>query len=146
MPATLCFFLASIEAEVWIPRVVSVEEAGRIVGILYAKERKCASVPLGLVFTDGSLGSMFVAEENRREQILETAIRKLWERRGVRSLRVLVAPDSCEDVVLRRTFASDSGVDVRYSAVQNHCILDLTEKLCECFLNTMGKWQTREEL
>lgn len=138
------FFLASIETEVWIPRVVSVEEAGKVVGILYAKERKYAGVPLGILFADGSLGSMTVADQHRREGILETAIRKLWELPGVRSLRVLVPPDSCEDVAFRRSFAAEAGrtVDVRYSAVENHCVLDLPEDY-ECFLNSLGKQSRR---
>ena len=138
------FFLASIETQVWIPRVVSVEEAGQIVGILYAKERKCAGVPLGIIYADGSLGSMIVAEEDQRERILETAIRKLWERPGIRSLRVLVQPNSREDVVFRRSFASHAGqtVDVRYSAIENHCVLDLPEEY-ESFLNILGKHTRR---
>ncbi len=138
------FFLASIETAVWIPRVVAVEEGGHIVGILCAKERKFSGVPLGVIFADGSLGSMVVAEEHRREQILETAIRKLWGMPGVRSLRVFVPPDSCEDVAFRRSFASDAGqtVDVRYSAVENHCVLDLPEEY-EAFLNSLGKQSRR---
>ena len=138
------FFLASIETPVWIPRVVSVEEAGHIVGILYAKERKYKGVPLGIYFADGSLGSMMVADEDRRERILETAIRKLWKRPGRRSLRVLMPPDSCEDVAFRKSFASDAGqpVDMRYSAVENHCVLDLPQEY-ECFLNSLGKQSRR---
>src|SRR5579872_6413193 len=138
------FFLASIEREVWIPRVVVVEDADRVVGILYAKERKCAGIPLGIVFADATQGSMIVAEDERREEILEAAIHKLWGTPGIRSLRVLLQPGSSEERVFRRSLASKAtsgAIDVQYSTVENHCVLDLPDDY-ECFLMSLGK-QTR---
>src|ERR1022692_2487629 len=61
------FYLASIDKDAWIPRVVTVTEAGASVGIVYAKERKFAGMATGLIYGDATLDTMVVAMPEHRE-------------------------------------------------------------------------------
>jgi hypothetical protein len=120
--------------------VVTVQESGRIIGVLYAKERKYLGMRLGVVYADATLGAMMVAEQGRRSEILEVAIRTLWDSYNIRSLRMLVVPGSFEDAVITERIPLHAA-DVRYSKVENHCVLELPSTY-DGFLQMMGK-QTR---
>src|SRR5438067_2545570 len=76
------FFLASVSSA-WTPRAVVVRRDGHVAGIVYAKERRWAGMPTGLVCLDGRLGNDHV------EDVLRVAIQALFARRRVVELRLL---------------------------------------------------------
>ena len=83
------FFLASLSEE-WSPRVVVVRRAGAIAGIVYAKERRVGGLPTGIVFGDGRLGNLVVAEAVDREEVIVAALVTLFRRPRVRALRLAI--------------------------------------------------------
>lgn len=129
-------YLASIEKEAWIPRVVAVTEAGSMLGMVYAKERKFAGLATGLIYADATLDAMVVAEPEYRERVLELAVGQLINRRGFLGLRILVPPDGYENRVIERILAS-SRLDVCRTKVENHSVLDLGSSY-ELFLAGLG--------
>lgn len=134
------FYLASIEKKAWIPRVVVVTQGEATVGVVYAKERKFAGVPTGLIYADATLDAMVVARPEDRERVFELAIRQLLNRRGFLGLRILVPPTGFENRAIERILAS-SRFDVRRAGVENHSVLELPSTY-ESFLEGLG-YRTR---
>jgi len=130
------FYLASIEMDAWIPRVIAVARAGSTLGVAYAKERKIAGIATGLIYADATLGAMVVGEPGHRERVFEYAVRQLVNRRGFRGLRILVPPAGYEERALERVVASHR-LDVRRIRVENHSVLDLASSY-ESFLAGLG--------
>lgn len=135
------FFLASIAAN-WTPIVVTVSRAGSTVGIVYAKERKLAGLPTGLIYADATLDAMVIAGPADREAVLEAALHRLLERPGTRGLRILIPPSGFEREAIQRVLDSRP-VDVHYAAVANHCVLDL-EPSYDAFLQKLGQEDAEE--
>lgn len=134
------FYLASIEKRAWIPRVVVVAQAGSTLGVVYAKERKFAGIPTGLIYADATLDAMVVARSEDRERVFELAIRQLLNRRGFLGLRILVPPAGYENRAIERILASGR-LEVRRAGVENHSVLELTPSY-ESFLAGLG-YRTR---
>ena len=130
------FYLASIDKDAWIPRVVTVTEAGATVGIVYAKERKFAGMATGLIYGDATLDTMVVAMPEHREPVFELAVRELVNRRGFRGLRILAPPEGYEKRAIERVLAS-SRLDVRRTGVESHSVLDLASSY-ESFIAGLG--------
>jgi hypothetical protein len=107
------------------------------VGIVYAKERKFAGVPTGVIYADAALDSMVVAAVRDRERVLEIAIRRLRETPGHLGLRLSVRPDGFEHSVVNRMLPS-LAMDVHYANVENHAVLDLP-RCYESFLENLGQ-------
>ncbi len=134
--ASLEFFLASVSRKVWTPRVVAIKQGGKLIGALYAKERKFAGVPTGIIFADATLAGMVVSEPALRATVLHTATRALLGRPTTLGLRLLVPPDGYELGVLRSLL---NGQQLHYAATpaENHSILSL-DPTYEQFLNRLG--------
>lgn len=130
------FYLASIENDAWIPRVVSVNQAGSTVGVVYAKERKFAGMATGLIYADATLDGMVVAKPDYRERVLELALHHLVNRRRFLGLRMLIPPDGYEMRAIERVLAS-TRLDVRGIRVENHSVLELGSSY-ESFLAGLG--------
>ena len=106
------FFLASI-SKGWIPRVVTVRRSGEVVGILYAKERVIAGFPTGIVYADGSLGSILLENSLHQENLFRVAIETLLASPGIRGVRLRLLRSSGEFDAVREAIGSRS-VDARY--------------------------------
>jgi hypothetical protein len=139
--ATPAFFLASIDARAWIPRVVVVRKGNSIRGFLYAKERKFAGLPSGLVYADLTLGSVIVSAERDIHEILRIAIERLTQSRRVQGLRILGPKHYRSDVSLTE-IQTVTGMDVGYTDIEYHCLLTLPSNY-ETFLTHLG-FSTRQ--
>src|SRR5262249_58205322 len=67
------FFLAAVSSA-WRPRTVVVRRGDQIVGVVYAKERRWAGAPAGLLCLDGRLGNMGVADPPDVQGVLRGAL------------------------------------------------------------------------
>lgn len=133
-------FLASIDGKAWLPRVVVIARAGSTVGIVYAKERRLAGIPSGLIYADATLGAMVLASPVDRELVLKAGLSRLIDHVGTRGLRVVVPPIGYERDVIQGIVDLRS-MDVHYASVRNHCVLNLPPSY-DAFLETLGR-QTR---
>jgi hypothetical protein len=132
------FFLASISKRQWTPRVVVVRENRRVLGYLYAKERRVANFNTGILYADGSLISSVLANPGDRARVLHTALRFLFSRPGVRALRMLVPPGD-PDLPAVQEALSCRDVDVYRSDMNTyHSRLALASDYDE-FLARLGK-------
>jgi hypothetical protein len=129
------FFLGSL-SEKWMPRVVVVRRGDAISGVLYAKERRIAGRSTGIVYADGRLGNMVVADAVDQEEVLAVAIQTLFASPWVRGVRLAVPPDGFELRAVR-TIQSLLPVDVGYAPTDVHVRLRLPRHY-EAFLETMG--------
>ena len=139
-PSSTCdprFYFASVQRSTWIPLAVVVSCAGSTVGIVYAKERKVAGFPLGLIYADATLGSMVVAEPAHREPVVEAALRGLIGHRGIRGLRLLIPSAGIEHDVIKRILDSRP-LDVHQVVVEHHCVLELGPSY-DAFLEKLSK-------
>lgn len=131
------FFLASVDGNTWAPIVVVVTRAKSTVGIVYAKERKLAGIPIGLIYADATLDAMVVASPADREPVLRAALHGLIDHVGTRGLRVVVPATGFEREALHR-FLEVRSLDVHYASVKNHCVLDLPPSY-DAFLERLGR-------
>jgi hypothetical protein len=129
-------FLASVDRKVWIPLVVAVYEADRVLGWVCFKERKLAGLATGMVYGDATLGCVAGPVADRPE-IFRIAVESLIRRRSIRAVRLLVPPESQELAVLNKIRQS-MPVDLTYAEAENHCYLELGG-CYESFLNRMGQ-------
>ncbi|HWF48074.1 MAG TPA: hypothetical protein VG168_13785 [Bryobacteraceae bacterium] len=129
------FFLASLSRNKWAPRVAVVRQAGKIAGIVYAKERLLAGIPTGMIFGDSTIATMTVAEPDCRRIVFHSAMTALLQRPHVRSLRLLVPPNGTELQSLRQ-YASMS-FDVCHAPIDYHSVLELPSTY-EGFLARLG--------
>jgi hypothetical protein len=83
------FFLATIRLDCF-PRVVVVRRASKVVGIVYATERKLAGFRTGLIFADARLGPIIVSKPEEREAVWRTALSYLLTRKTVLGVRLAV--------------------------------------------------------
>jgi hypothetical protein len=130
------FFLASVAEGQWAPCVVVVRRGGTVVGIVYAKQRRLAGLSTGLVFADGSLGQMLVADPTEHESILAVALQKLFASSGVRGIRLLIPPNGPEQRAITQ-ISSSMVLDAAYTPVENHSRLLLPPSY-QAFLHGLG--------
>ena len=83
------FFLASLSEE-WTPRVVVVRRGDAIAGIVYTKERRVRGFSTGIVYGDGRLGNLAVADAADREEVLVVAVASLFKLSHVRGVRLAI--------------------------------------------------------
>jgi hypothetical protein len=83
------FFLASLSEE-WTPRVVVVRRGNAIIGIVYAKERRVRGFSTGIVYGDGRLGNLAVAEMADREDVILVALTSLFKLPYIRGVRLAI--------------------------------------------------------
>jgi hypothetical protein len=130
------FFLATIDANVWIPRVVVVSTPERVTGVAYFKERRIFGLRTGIVYGDSTLSGLVLADPQNRKRVLKVALEVLLKRHLVWGLRILVPPDSYELEALRETSISVAA-DLNHRFAENHCALPLAEEY-RCFLDGLG--------
>ena len=135
------FYLASISADSWSPKVVVIFRGRAVAGVVYAKERKLGGIPTGLIFIDTVLDTVLTDNSLSREQLFEKAIQRLLSHRRVRGLRLFIPPDAAENHAARSVIRSWS-LDGSYAAVQHHCFLRLPADY-ESFLGQFGKHTRR---
>jgi hypothetical protein len=133
------FFLATV-SEKWRPRVVVVSRDETILGVVYTKELKIAGVPTGLLYTDGRLNNLVVADAADQEEIIRVAIQSLFALPRVRGLRFAIPPAGLE---ARAVASSQSLVpfDIGYVSTEAHTRLVLPGHYEE-FLQSLG-YKTR---
>jgi hypothetical protein len=89
------FFLASLSEE-WTPRVVVVRRGDAIVGVVYGKERRIGGFATGIVYGDGRLGNLVVAQTADREDVIVAAITSLFGLPNIRAVRLAIPPGDVE--------------------------------------------------
>lgn len=134
------FFLASLSQGQWAPCVVVVSRGAAVVGVVYAKQRRIAGLSTGIVYADGSLGHMVVADPIDHEDILAVALQQLFTSAGVRGVRLVIPPNGPEQRAVT-TAHTAMALDVAYTRVANHSRLLLPHSYQE-FLHGLGP-QTR---
>ena len=134
---TPTFVLASL-GENWSPRVVVVHRDGGIVGIVYAKERMVAGFRTGLIYGDGRLGNLLVAQPEHCDAVMRTAIASWFGLPRLHGVRLAISPASPEARTLAAVHSStfDLTRDAASSA-ELHCALALPSDY-ETFLGTLG--------
>lgn len=130
------FFLASIESRSWIPRVVEVNRGGLVQGLVYAKERRVAGLPTGLIYADATLDRMVVSEREEATQVLSAAITHVLRNARIQGLRILV-PSDHHFLPCLQGLQSQLGMDVLLTDVKKHCVLNLHDDYAT-FLNQLG--------
>src|SRR3954470_8186530 len=83
------FFLASLSAG-GMAGVVVVRRGAILAGEVYTKERRIGGFRTGIVYGDGRLGNLVVAQPAEREAVVTAAITALFESRGTRAVRLAV--------------------------------------------------------
>ena len=137
------FFLASLP-EGWRPKVVAVYSARDVIGVLYAKERIIKGFPTGIVYADGSLGGVLLADHLYHRCAFRVAAETLLASSGIRGMRLRILHSSRDfDAVLQLT--ASKSLDIEYSPVEdrssplwkNHAHLGLADTYDD-FLKTLG--------
>ena len=132
------FFLASLSDD-WTPRVVVVRRGDAIIGVVYGKERRVGGFSTGIVYGDGRLGSLVVAEAAYREEIIIIAIRSLFALANVRAVRLAIPPGDVEARAVgraQRLVPFDLGYAVA-STFDSHACLPLPDDY-QKFLRVLG--------
>jgi len=118
------FFLSSVDRRNWSSSMSVVRTGGAVTGIVYAKERRILGFPTGIIYADGSLGSMVIAAAPERESVFYATMRNLLTSPRVQGLRLVVPPNGFEIQAITRLLASCS-LDVSCVPVKNHAIVSL---------------------
>lgn len=137
------FFLASLNLSKWIPRIAVIKDGEAIAGLVYAKERKLAGLPTGMLVAHGSLERFVLAAPDRREAVLEAALQFFLSSSRIRGIRLMVPPHGFEAAVCER-IASLRKLDLSCRPDSNHQIVPLGESY-EAFLNSMS-YKTRRNM
>ncbi len=130
------FFLASISPKVWTPQIIAVTQPSGFLGALYAKERKFAGVPTGIIYGDATLTGMVTAEPAKRGAVFHAAIDALLKRKRTLGLRLLLPPDGYELESLRSVLRQHK-VDYTAVSTEKHLVLPLDRSYDE-FLEHLG--------
>ena len=136
-------FVASL-AKNWLPRIVLVKYGAEAVGLVYTCEKVIAGLRSGVIHGDATLGNLVLANTEKREVVLGTAVDKLLESRHVRGLRFLVPPGGYEEKIIGHAAASRQLYLSPARAVWNHASLSLPSSYEE-FLTSVG-YRTRRNL
>jgi hypothetical protein len=115
------FFLASL-SKGWRPKVVAVYDAGELIGIVYTKERIIAGIPTGIVYADGSLDSILVANPLHQCGVFRVAIEALLAAPRIVGIRLRLLPQSFELDVARQMNSSNlsTPTEARFFDIQYH--------------------------
>jgi hypothetical protein len=129
-------FLRSLSSD-WIARVLVVRCGSEIVGVTFTKEKKIAGIPTGVIYADGGLGNLVLAEREDQEAVLRAALEKLLGSRRIQALRLVVPPDGYE-IRVARDVATSRGWDSGETPLfWNHARLPLPASY-DAFLNSLG--------
>ena len=109
------FFLASLYKG-WRPRVVVVSCDRETVGIMYAKERIIYGIPTGIVYSDGALSGILLANPLHHQKALSLAVETLLASPGIHGVRLRVVRSGEEHEAVRQLCPSRP-VDSHYSGI-----------------------------
>jgi hypothetical protein len=135
------FYLASISPHSWSPKVVVIFRDQDVAGIVYAKERKVAGIPTGLIFIDTVLDTLLSDDSLSREELVEKALNRLFANRRIHGLRLFIPPDRAEHRAVRSVIASKA-FDASSAVINHHAFLRLPASY-ELFLEQFGKHKRR---
>jgi hypothetical protein len=113
------FFLASV-SKGWAARVVAVYREREVVGIMYTKERIISGVPTGIVYADGSLGSIVLANPLHQQNVFRVGVETLLASPKIRGIRLRILRSGGEPgaSAIRRLNAA-THLDARYSRIKH---------------------------
>jgi Acetyltransferase (GNAT) domain len=134
------FFLASLGSS-WAPKIVAIRENGNIVGLVYFKERKVLGCPTGVLFADGSLGTMYLGDPRSRGEAFRLALELLLVHPKIRGIRLKIPPDGPEGEAISQVVASQP-LDAAYWRIEEHARLTLPNNY-EVFLKSLGSTTRR---
>jgi hypothetical protein len=103
------FFLASL-SKGWLPRVVVVSYDREAVGIMYTKERIICGIPTGIVYSDGALGGVLLANPLRHQNAFIFAVEALLASPGIHGVRLRVVRSGEEHEAVRQLSGSRSAL------------------------------------
>jgi hypothetical protein len=137
-------FFLSFQCKGWRPKVAVVRRERDVVGILYGWERTFMGIPTGVVYADGGLGSVLLADPLHHKRAFCAATETLLASSGIRSLRLRVLRSS-EDFNSVMQLTSSASREVQYFPTENlssplwknHAHLALAETYDQ-FLKTLG--------
>lgn len=135
------FFIASVAERNWCPRICVVRQNGAPIGIVCAKERKVAGLPCGLLYADATLDQLVIAAPGQREKVLEIALSKFIQQRGVLGFRLSIPDSGYEQRVIGKVLSSFK-MDASCAPVSNHSILPLADDY-NAFLENLGSHSRR---
>jgi len=110
------FFLASL-SKGWRPRLVAVYNSREVVGLMYTRERIISGIPTGIVYADGSLADVLLANPLHQENAFRVAVETLFASPGIRGMWLRVLQCSDEFDAVRELIASRS-LDAQYSPIE----------------------------
>ena len=128
-------FLASVSDRRWIPHVVAVRHAGRIIGLVFTKERKIGGIGSGMLYSEGLL-PMVVGDSASRGDILCCALEFLFAKQRVRRIRMLIPSGGVEALAVERA-SRKLDLEVAYEKRHRHRLI--LPGSYEEFLNALGK-------
>jgi hypothetical protein len=128
------FFLASLGSS-WTSRIVAIRENGNIVGLVYFKERKVLGFATGLVFADGSLGTIYLGDPQSRGEAFRLALEVLLAHPKIRGIRLKIPPEGPEGEAVNQVVASQP-LDASYWRIEEHARLILPTNY-EVFLKNL---------
>ena len=137
------FFLPRM-SKGWRPKVVAVYSAGAVVGVMYTKERVIGGIPTGIVYGDGSLGGILVADRIHQQKAFRVAMNALLASPGIRGARLRVLQSCGENDAVRQLIVCGSIDGQSFPMERNaspvwkfHAHLPLTDTY-EHFLRGLG--------
>jgi hypothetical protein len=99
------FFLASLYKG-WRPRVVVVSYDREAVGIMYTKERIIYGIPTGIVYSDGALSGILLANPLHHQKAFIIAVEALFASPGIHGVRLRVVRSGEEHEAVGQLSAS----------------------------------------
>ena len=131
------FFLASLSKQ-WRPRVACVGCETQLQGVVFAKERIIGGVPIGVLYSDLSFGSLLFGNLTDHEKTFRIALEALLSIPGIRGIRLRVLRGGSELAGIRKLLACRR-LDVHVSRLKDHARLslpDTSEQLLHRFGST----------
>lgn len=118
------FFLSSLTKQ-WGPTVLAVRGGGRLIGIVYAKERLVTGLGTGLAYLDATLPlTVLCGNGIDRCRLIAAASRALLDDPDMIALRAVV-PDGCPGIESVAKHSRTAGVEVTSSPLELHSVLHL---------------------
>src|SRR5262249_5742577 len=115
----------------------------RVIGIVYAKERKLCGISTGIIYIDSGMSSKVFNEPGKPIEALVEASRKLLRSRRIRGLRVTLPVESADREALQQ-HAARLGLEYEEGEATRHRLLHLPSTY-DLFLENIGL-KTRRHL
>jgi hypothetical protein len=129
------FFIASLWDH-WTPKVVVFRRDDQVCAIAYAKERKVAGIPTGIVYIDSGISSTIFTRNRDHVSILIKAIGALLSARRIRGVR-LTLPAEHPLLLELRDRVGHFGLDYDETGAMRHRVLPLGSTFAR-FMKNIG--------